>query len=169
METNANSLSESLTDGLNEGAVYAHLITYLKQNKYKIINDNSEDEIKKSHHIVAVSKTGRKEVIEVKSNYTERHDGLKKEQEKKTDLKQQAKYWFSEALLSSFVNFGRYSISGKVTLALGVPDTERYQQIIEKVQEYFTANNLNLKVYMVADDGKVKVHNLNENELRSKK
>jgi len=164
-----NNTAEPAVDWFNEEAIRSYIIRYLKENKYKIVSDSAADMSVDDGHIVAISRSGRKELIEVKgypSPITQKD--IAKGLVRKADVKQQAWYWFSEALLTSFINFGRYSWSGKVTLALCLPQTERYQHIVQNVQGYFTANNLNLKIYLVAEDGAVEIYDLNENALKAK-
>jgi hypothetical protein len=43
---------------------------------------------------------------------------------------------------------------------------ERYKTIIQRVQDYFTLNNLYFKIYLVNEDGDVEVSNLNEVYMR---
>jgi len=162
-----NNTAEPAIDWFHEEALKSYIISYLKEKKYKIVTDSTTDISVADGHIVAISRSGRKELIEVKG-YPVPLKEAAKNTVKKTDAPQQARSWFSEALLTSFINFGRHSWSGKVTLALCLPKTERYHQIIKNVQAYFTANNLNLKVYLVDEDGSVEIQNLNENFLKEK-
>jgi hypothetical protein len=90
-----------------------------------------------------------------------------KETPKNTSQVQQAKNWFSEALLNSFVNFGKYYSNDAADVAIALPNVEKYKAIIEKVQDYFFLNNLNFKIYLVNEDGSVEVSNLNVNYLKN--
>lgn len=164
MDTKMTDTVEPLVNRLDEEALKSYLFRYLKGQKYKIVNDAIDISFDEGH-IIAISRSGRKELIEVKG-YPCRD--VLKNTIKKADAKQQARSWFSEALLALFMHFGRYGWNGKITLALCLPNTERYHQIIKNVQGYFTANNLNLKVYLVNEDGTVEIQNLNENLSRPK-
>ena len=164
MHTEANTVVEPAEAWFDEETVKGYLIDYLKGKRYRIVSDSAKDATEAESSIVAI-KSGQKELIEVKGDPASSFNPTTKAT-KKADMRQQARYWFSEALLTSFINFGRYNWSGKVTIALGLPDTERYQQIVTNLQAYFTANNLNLKVYMVAADGTVTEHYLNEHALK---
>jgi hypothetical protein len=135
------------------------VIKYLKANGYKIHKPNAEEEGEKT---IVASKFFKKEIIEVK--------GYPKDYYKHTNAKgvtknssgaSQAKHWFSEALLNSLTNFGYYYSSENVTLAIALPNVDRYKAIIERVNDYFTLNNLSFKIYLVNEDGLVEASNLN--------
>ena len=158
---------EAKTTGTGEDIIYRHILTYLDENGYKIISIGATASYVKGEPIIAFSKSGYKEVIEVKNFLTVLGEE-NKELIERVEVKQEAKHWLSEVVFSFLLNFRKYSRSEKTTLALALPNTERYRQIVENVKEYFTANNLNLKVYMVAESGTVEVCNLNENYLKVK-
>lgn len=132
---------------------------YLKRNGYKIHKPASEEEGEKT---IVATKFFKKEIIEVKG-YPQ---GYFKNANFKSSVKNssgatQAKHWFSEALLNSLTNFGYYYSSENITLAIALPNVDRYKAIIERVNDYFTMNNLSFKIYMVNEDGIVEVSNLN--------
>lgn len=133
---------------------------YLKENGYKIHKDSGKP-TERNEKVVIASKYFTKEIIEIKGfpakapNYS----GL----QKATANNANAKHWFSDALFSSFVNFGKYYSIENAEVAMALPNAERYKAIIEKVQDYFTINNLFFKIYLVNQDGEVEVSNLNEN------
>jgi hypothetical protein len=69
-------------------------------------------------------------------------------------------------LFNSLIHFAGYYSDGNVMVAIGLPNAERYKIIINRVQEYFTLNNLYFKIYLVNEDGSVEVSNLNEIYMR---
>ncbi len=165
MDTKTKNLSEAAIDWFSKATIYTHILTYLKENNFKILSDINKLE-NQNEPIIAVGKNGRKEIIEVKDYLTPLNGGEKKKVIEKSDVKQQAKHWLSEVLFSFILNFRRYGKSDKVLLSLALPNTERYKQIIENVKEYFVQNNLNLKVYLVSKAGAVEVYHLNENNFK---
>ena len=70
-----------------------------------------------------------------------------------------AKSWFSEALLTSFINFGTFE---NAEVAMALPNNGRYQAIVEKLHDYFTVNDLYFRIYLVNHDGSIELSNLNE-------
>jgi hypothetical protein len=67
-------------------------------------------------------------------------------------------------LFNSFINFGKYYSDENAVGAMALPNVDRYKATIEKVQDYFTSNNLYFKVYMVSENGDVDVINLNDKD-----
>lgn len=135
------------------------IVKYLKQNGYKIQKSGSTEPDNKS---IVASKFFRKEIIEVKGYPKGYFDQtIVKGLSKNSSSSHQAKHWFSEALLNSLTNFGYYYSGENVVLAIGLPNVERYKAIIERVNDYFTLNNLSFKIYLVNEDGMVEVSNLN--------
>ena len=59
------------------------------------------------------------------------------------------------------VNFGKYYSDESSDIAMALPNVDKYKAIIERVQEYFAANQLSLKVYLVSENGDVEISNLN--------
>ncbi len=152
----------------SEQFISQSLIKYLKDNGYKIHKDINSKTPDKVDTIITASKFFSKEVIEVKgfpNGMFKNNAG--KELPKNTSQVQQAKNWFSEALLNSFVNFGKYYSNDAADVAIALPNVEKYKAIIEKVQDYFFLNNLNFKIYLVNEDGSVEVSNLNVNYLKN--
>lgn len=138
------------------------LLRYLRQNGYKLLKDEIVIPEKKDG-LLAVARHGRKELIDVRSlpavfPLVEKKEG----QLKKTDLLLHAMQSVAEALFHSFVHVGKYFQEEKIASALAVPDTERYRQIIGKLEDYFTENNLDFKIYLLAENGTVRVQNLNQ-------
>ena len=134
------------------------LVKYLKDNGYKIHRDLYNKMPDKVDTIITASKFFSKEIIEVKGFPTEFY---KKEAPKNTGQIQHAKNWFSEALLNSFVNFGKYYSNDTAVVAMALPNVDKYKAIIGKVQDYFSLNNLCFKIYLINEDGSVEISNLN--------
>jgi len=148
----------------SEEFIISSLTEYLKEGGYKIHKDSGKP-TERNEKVLIASKYFTKEIIEIKgfpyrnTNYS----GLQKAAVNSAH----AKHWFSDALFSSLVNFGKYYSIENAEVAMALPNVERYKAIIEKVQDYFTINNLFFKIYLVNEDGEVEVSNLNEN-MRNK-
>jgi hypothetical protein len=139
------------------------LLLYFKQNGYKLVKEDAASIHERKDDLLIVSKQGRKELIDIKGisaffTTPER----KEEQLTITDHLLHTIQSTAEALFFSFINFGKYFKGEKITSALALPDTERYRQIIEKLQDYFTENNLDFKIYLLGENGEVKERNLNQ-------
>jgi len=134
--------------------IYNSVVDYLKENGYKIQKENANKDLERSEKIIIASKFFKKEIIEVKGfpQYISNHTS--------TSLPKSthAKNWFTEALFNSFINFGRIE---NAEVAIALPNVSRYQAIITKLNEYFTANDLYFKIYLVNEDSSVEVSNLN--------
>jgi hypothetical protein len=116
--------------------------------------------------MIAASRYFKKELIEVKGFPTSYYANDVNKAPIKSTAANQAKNWFSEALFNSFINFGNYYNHDNVIVAMALPNVERYKTIIQRVQDYFTLNNLYFKIYLVNEDGDVEVSNLNEVYMR---
>jgi hypothetical protein len=138
------------------------LVNYFIDKGYEIIKDNSYNISAKGEDII-VSIKGQREIIEVKGYPTTYYaKGPKKGEPKPTKPKLQAKHWFSEALLSSIFNYQRHKVNGNFKLALAFPLTDRYKELIGKVEDFFTDKNIDFKVYFVDETGAVTIDNLNK-------
>jgi hypothetical protein len=148
----------------SEDFISNSLIVYLKKNGYKIHEEKASKLPGKTEKIITVSKFFTKEIIGIKglSRAADRSSLLKIQDKNETSAT--AKSWFHESLFNSFINFGKYYSDENAVGAMALPDVERYQAIIEKVQEYFTSNDLHFKVYMVKENGEVEVVDLNDKD-----
>lgn len=154
-------------DWYYEGQISKKLVAYFLKNGYTILKDNSDKISMRGEDIIA-SIHGQQEIIEVKGYPTTFHTkGKDKGKPKPTNPKLQAKHWFSEALLSSIFNYQRQKVNDNFILALAFPFNDRYKELIGKVENFFTDNNLSFKVYFVHEDGNVTIDNLNKNERKN--
>jgi Holliday junction resolvase-like predicted endonuclease len=147
-----------------EGQISKSIVKYLLNKGYEIIKDNSDNITAKGEDIIA-SFNGQREIIEVKGYPTTYYtNGKNKGKPKPTKPHLQAKHWFSEALLSSIFNYQRQKQNGRFILAIAFPLTDRYKELISKVEDFFTDNNLSLKIYFVDEKGTILIDNLNKND-----
>ncbi len=150
------SSSATLTEWYSEDFIYNAVVAYLKDNGYKVQKETPPKDGVKPERIINASKFFKKEIIEVKgfpqfNPHNPQHATLK--------TTHHAKNWFSEALINSFANFGTFE---NADVAMALPNVSRYKAIVEKLHEYFTANDLYFSIYLVNEDGAVEVSNLNE-------
>lgn len=151
---------EKTSDWYSEEFIRRSIEKYLKLNGYKIHKEFSPE---RSDKLITASRFFKKELIEIKgfpeSYYTR---DTSKAPLKNDNIAQQVKSWFFEALYNSFINFGKYYNLENVEVAMALPNVGRYRTIINRVQDYFTLNNLYFKMYLVNEDGSIEVSNLNE-------
>lgn len=153
-------------DWFYEGNISRKIVDYLKSKGYKILKDNSENCKARGEDIIAENLLGCKEIVEVKGYPSIYHvKGKSKGQTKPTDPKQQAKHWFSEALIACIFNYKKHRTAGNIILAVGFPKFDRYFELIDSAKDYFTDHNMNVKVYLIGEIGDVTVINLNTNIL----
>ncbi len=105
---------------------------------------------------------GYKEIIEIKGYYE--NFSLPKQQLLKAAGSDQAHYWFSETLFSSLIALVNQYKNKKLPVSLCIPDLIGYREVIQKVEQYFTTNNLHHKIYLVKESGQVTQLNLNKRE-----
>lgn len=170
METdlrNNNVAFNTAHEWFSEQFISDSLIQYLKENGHKIHKDLYNKMPDKVDTIIIASKFFTKEIIEVKGFPTEFYkNSISKEVPKNPSHLQHAKNWFSEALLNSFVNFGKYYSNDSADVAMALPNVNKYKAIIGKVQDYFSLNNLYFKIYLINEDGSVEVSNLNTKYIK---
>ena len=165
METAVLNISTTVNTNSNwysEEFISNSLVAYLKESGYKIHKDLYNKMPDKIDTIITASKFFSKEIIEIKGYPADFYTTNNKEVPKHISHVNHAKKWFSEALLNSFVNFGKYYSNDSAVVAMALPNVDRYITIIEKVQDYFSMNNLYFKIYLVNQDGQVEVSNLNK-------
>ena len=155
--------SDESSEWYSEEFVCNSLVAHLKKNGYKVHEEKPKSLTGKAEKIITVSKYFTKEIIGIKGlpPATDRN-GLLKVLDK--DASPQVKNWFYESLFNSFINFGKYYSDENAVGAMALPNVERYKAIVDKVQDYFTSNNLYFKLYMVNENGDVDVLNLNDKD-----
>ena len=160
------SLTKKNTECFSEEFISASIEKYLKENGYKIQKQVSVNISGKEELVIVGSKYFEKEIIEVKGypKTIEESSVLSK----KATVTHHVKNWFSEALFSSFVNFGKYYSNQNVLVAMALPNVSRSKAVIQIVKDYFTENNLYFKIYLVDASGDVEILNLNEKFSESK-
>lgn len=141
---------------------------YLKQQGYKPLKEEAEWIKAHKDNLLVVTKQGRKELIDVRGLFSFLAV-VEKEKEALSiaDHLLHSVHSLAEALLYSFIYFGRYFKGEKIASSLALPDTERYRQILKNLGDYFTENNLDFKIYLVAENGTVQERNLNEKKNKS--
>ncbi len=151
-------------DWYHESQISKKLVKYFERNNYRIVKDNSENISTRGADIVVCSEN-EYIVIEVKGYPTTFHTkGVKKGMPKPTNPKLQAKHWFSEAIFSSIFNYSQFKNSQNLIIALAFPLNYRYKELINKVEDYFSDNQLNFRVYFLDENGNVTLDNLNKGE-----
>ena len=154
------------TDWYYEGKISAKLVEYFKKKGFEIEKDNS-DNIRARGADIIICKGEIKEAIEVKGYPTKFHTkGKNKGKPKPTDPKLQAKHWFSEAFLSSVFNYKELKNTNPIKISLGFPKFDRYEELITKVEDYFTDNEIDIKVYFVSENGSITTTNLNRKKRK---
>jgi hypothetical protein len=153
---------DSSTECFSEEFISASIEKYLRENGYKIQKQVSVNISGKEELVIVGSKYFEKEIIEVKGYPKSFDENENMVSSKKTSATHHVKRWFSEALFSSFVNFGKYYSNQNVLVAMALPNVNRSKAVIEIVKDYFTENNLYFKIYLVNENGSVEILNLNE-------
>ncbi|WP_018616579.1 hypothetical protein [Segetibacter koreensis] len=150
-------------DWYTENFVSNSIIKYLLDNGYKIHKEDLSKRFERGEKVIITSKFFTKEIIEVKGLIAQSNRSkLLNEAANNINPSRSSNNSFADLLFSYLVNFGRYYSNENAEAAMGLPNVERYAAIIEKVQDYFITNGLSLKLYLVNQDGSVKVSNLNE-------
>jgi hypothetical protein len=168
MATETSSINKLSGETLQTVSALQVLQHYLKQNGYKPIKEDAELEKEHNGNLLLVSRHGRKELIDVRG-LSAFSAVLEPEEEHASiaDHLLHSMQSLAEAFLYSFIHVGRYFKGEKVLSSLALPDTERYRKILKNLGDYFTGNNLDFKIYLVAEDGEVQERNLNEKKNKA--
>jgi hypothetical protein len=147
-------------DGLKtpDTFIKAHLINYLRIHDFTIIE---ESKVRRKGRLTVVSKTGKKEIIEV-WNGAHKSDKSINVAFTYSGINAESRTSFAEAWFGTLLSFGRYVFGERTTVAVGIPDTKDYRLMLEKLRCYFTENNISRKVYLVDGYGNISVLNLNQ-------
>jgi hypothetical protein len=156
---NISTLAATTSDWYSEEFISSSVMRYLKECGYKVQRESRVKDDEKSEILLIASKFFKKEIIEVKGFPQNFPNPLQAAVPKATH----AKNWFSEAMFNSFVNFSSFE---NAEIAMALPNVGRYRAIIEKLNEYFTVNDLYFRIYLVNEDGSVDVSNLNDQHLK---
>ena len=149
------------TQWYTEDFIATSIVQYLKQNGFRIHKESGLREQGRNDKIITASRFFTREVIGIRGlNDNSNRESLFKVMEK-NNPSHNAKTWLTESLFNSLVNFGKYYSDESSDIAMALPNVDKYKAIIERVQEYFAANQLSLKVYLVSENGDVEISNLN--------
>lgn len=138
-------INDSSNECFSEEFISASIEKYLRENGYKTQREVSTNISGKEELVIVGSKYFEKEIIEVKG-YPKTLEEQETSVAKKTTTTHNIKRWFSEALFSSFVNFGKYYSNSNVLVAMALPNVSRSKAVIQIVKDYFTENNLYFKI-----------------------
>ena len=153
-----SNIASHTADWYSDDFIYNSVVSHLKENGYKVQKENLKP-TEKIERIITASRFFKKEIIEVKG-YPQYVPNQHNAAPPKST---QVKSWFTEALFNSFENF---SLMENAEVAIALPNVSRYQAIIKKLNDYFTANDLYFRIYLVNEDGTVDVSNLNLKYLK---
>lgn len=137
------------------------IIHFLKENGYKIHKEHTAKEANKHEKVITASKFFTKEIIGIKGFSSGNKRSSLLTVADKHAATQHSKTWFAESLFNSFVNFGKYYSDESASMAMALPNVDRYKAIISKVEDYFTLNDLSFKIYLVNEKREVEISNLN--------
>ncbi|GEM_PF-2555217 len=155
------------TPWFSEDFICNSLERYLKENGYKIQKELYHKIPSRLETVVTASKFFSKEIIEVKGLPNEFYTGSNVLAPKNITQVSHIKKWFSDTLFNSFINFGKYYSNDSAVVCMALPNVDRYRAIIEKVQDYFSMNDLYFKIYLIDENGEVEVSNLNPKLLKA--
>jgi hypothetical protein len=150
---------ESEVPWYTEDFMTASMVAYLKEKGYAV-KIRGADEGERTEKLLMAYKWGSRAIIEMKGYVSSTASGLRKAMFQKA-FPENGANWFQKNLLTSLQSLARQYKDAHLPVSLCLPDVERYREILDKVEEYFTTNNLHLNVYLVKEDGTVQVFDLN--------
>lgn len=135
------------------------MLSHLKAKGY-VVKQQETFSPEKAESLLLAYKWGDRSIIEIKGYTSSFASADRKEMFQKT-LGETTANWFYKNMLSSLLSLARQYKNTHLPVSLCLPDLVHHREILEKVQEYFTGNNLHLKVYLVRQDMTVEELNLN--------
>jgi hypothetical protein len=140
--------------------IFQGLQSFLQEQGFRV-TEPDEEKPTFLDKVVIASRLLTKEVIEIRGTLSGEAHLPDTEAHKRARMFSEAMHWLSDALLSPITFFTTHYGDNR-NRCLCLPDVEHYREILDKVKDYFTTNNLYLKVYLVSEDASVHIHQLNE-------
>ena len=150
-------------DWYYEGNISRTLVNHFTKMGFTVLKDNSEN-IKERGVDIIIKDSKSYIIMEVKGYPTLFHTkGLNKGKPKVTKPELQAKHWFNEVIMSTLLNYNKFRNEPNLKLAIGLPKFDTYEILVKKIEDYFSDNKLEFKVYFVDENSKVEELNLKIN------
>jgi hypothetical protein len=138
----------------HEECLLQSLQEYIKKQGYKIVKKGA---FSNGEGRILVSRKGKQEMIEIKGTPSTA-------QVRRKNLLEAT----GPSELEHHKELLQHSLSrhpgGKVASAICVPDISYYREVVEKLKDYFTLNNLHMRIYLVRENGQVVEYALNARE-----
>lgn len=147
-------------DWYYEGNISRTLVNHFIKKGFTVLKDNS-DNIKERGVDIIIKNSTSYIIMEVKGYPTRFHTkGINKGKPKVTKPELQAKHWFNEVIMTTLLNYNKFRDEPNLKLAIGLPKFETYEKLVNNIEDYFSDNKLEFKVYFVYENSKVEVKNL---------
>ena len=148
------------SDWYYEGNISRTLVNHFTKIGFTVLKDNS-DNIKERGVDIIIEDSTSYIIMEVKGYPTRFHTkGINKGKPKVTKPEYQAKHWFNEVIMTTLLNYNKFRGKPNLKLAIGLPKYETYEKLLNNIQDYFSDNKLEFKVYFVDENSKVEEQNL---------
>ena len=72
----------------------------------------------------------------------------------------QAKHWFNEVIMTTLLNYNKFRDKPNLKLAIGLPKFETYEKLVKNIEDYFSDNKIDFRVYFVNENSKIEEQNL---------
>lgn len=120
---------------------------HFRKNGFRIVKENP---LATENSMMLFTKLLSKERVEIKATVSETGVAEPCPEEENSKGFMDFLHYIIDAALSPMNNFGSDEERG-----LCLPGTSEYRKIAEKLDKYFTSNNLSVKIYLVNEDGTV--------------
>ncbi len=148
------------TDWYYEGNISRALVEHFSEKGFTIIKHNS-DNIKERGVDIIIEDTTSFIIMEVKGYPTVFHTkGTNKGKPKVTKPELQAKHWFNEVIMTTLLNYNKFRDKPNLKLAIGLPKFETYEKLVKNIEDYFSDNKIDFRVYFVNENSKIEEQNL---------
>ena len=146
-------------DWYYEGNISRTLVNHFIEMGFIVLKDNS-DNIKERGVDIIIRDSTSYIIMEVKGYPTRFHTkGLNKGKPKVTKPELQAKHWFNEVIMTSLFNYNKFKDVPNLKLAIGLPKFETYEKLLKNIEDYFSDNKLEFKVFLVDENSIVQEQN----------
>jgi len=146
-------------DWYYEGNISRTLVNHFIEMGFIVLKDNS-DNIKERGVDIIIKDSTSYIIMEVKGYPTGFHTkGINKGKPKVTKPELQAKHWFNEVIMTSLFNYNKFKDVPNLKLAIGLPKFETYEKLLKNIEDYFSDNKLEFKVFFVDENSIVQEQN----------
>jgi|SRR4030095_463768 len=141
---------------------------YLRKKGFRLDQPGEQHSFQSDHAIVC-SRLLSREFIEIRGTITKGTETETEEQIEKNSFTGLMHFLFDMMLMPVGFFTSLNKEGGEIRRCFCLPDLNHYRKILEKLSEYFSLNEMHLKIYLINENGSVDVFYLNPGKKQGDK